>query len=203
MPPPSGQSCANCQYQVLASYPYAGQTRVVGPCHDNPPVADNQWPIVQPGDWCGKWMLSGTPPPPLMPVVSGVADAPAGTASTSGIMMGLGAVTGFSITPIRTGRIVAMITGCCANDSANGGINITGQHGTGNPPANGTAATGMLWSTTQVYYMSNARDIAGFTVVGGNPNLALGVTVWFDLSILATGGGNVTVTNVQCLLFEI
>jgi hypothetical protein len=51
--------------------------------------------------------------------------------------------------------------------------------------------------------MTSARDVAGFTVIGGNPNLALGVPVWFDVSIAATSGGTVSITDVQSLLFEL
>jgi hypothetical protein len=138
-----------------------------------------------------------------MPVASGVAVSPAGTASTAEVMMGLGAMVGFSVTPNRTGRVAAVISGCCANDSANGGLNITGRHGTGTAPANGDPASGLVWATTQHYYMANAKDVSGFTVIGGNPSLALNTPVWFDLSIAATGGGNATLADVQCLLWEL
>jgi hypothetical protein len=51
--------------------------------------------------------------------------------------------------------------------------------------------------------MSNARDVAGFTVIGGFVGLADGTPVWFDLSIAATGGGRASVTDVQCLIWEL
>ena len=59
------------------------------------------------------------------------------------------------------------------------------------------------WSVKQSYFMTSARDVSGFTVIGGNPGLALNVPVWFDVSIAATGGGTATLTDVQCLLFEL
>ena len=206
MPAPSGQSCAVCQYVVMTRSYYAGQMRDYYSCHESPLTSENAWRDVAPTDWCGKWLAAGTlppPPPPLLPVVSGVAPAPAGTASSSAVMMGLGSIAGFSITPMRTGRIVAMLTGCCANSGANGGLSITGRHGTGTAPNNGDAASGALWSTTQDYYMTSARDVSGFTVIGGNPGLALNVPVWFDVAIAATGGGTATISDVQCLLFEL
>jgi hypothetical protein len=55
----------------------------------------------------------------------------------------------------------------------------------------------------QSYFMTSARDVSGFTVIGGNPGLALNVPVWFDVSIAATGGGTATITDVQGLLFEL
>jgi hypothetical protein len=120
-------------------------------------------------------------------------------------MMGLGLVAGFSITPIASGRVAAIIGGCCANSGANGGLHITGRYGSGTAPANGAAITGTTWSITQVYYMTSANDISGFTVIGGfNIGvLAAGTAYWFDVSISATGGGTVTITNVQSLLWEL
>jgi hypothetical protein len=118
-------------------------------------------------------------------------------------MQGLGLLSGFVITPVRTGRIAAMVTGCCANSAANGGLNITGRHGTGTAPANGAAVSGAVWSTTQHYFMTSAKDVSGFTIIGGNPGLALNVATWWDVSIAATGGGTATLTDVQCLLWEL
>jgi hypothetical protein len=138
-----------------------------------------------------------------VPVTSGAVSAPTGTTSATEVMMGRGSNVGFFITPTRTGRIVATIAGCMANNAANGGVTITGRFGTGTPPANGDAFTGTQWSTTQHFFQQSARDVSGFTVIGGNPNLTLGTPVWFDVSISATGGGTATVTDVQGLLFEI
>jgi hypothetical protein len=118
-------------------------------------------------------------------------------------MMGLGASAGFFITPSRTGRIVATIAGCAANNSNNSGFNITGRFGTGTAPANGDPVTGTAWSTTQHYFQSSSKDVSGFTVIGGNPSLTLGTPVWFDISVAAVAGGTVTVTDVQALLYEI
>ena len=138
-----------------------------------------------------------------LPAISKIATNPADTNSTTEVTMGLGNV--FTITPVQTGRVAIVVGGTCANDSVNGGLNITGRYGTGTtPPANGAAgATFGVWSTTQHYYMSNARDIAGFTVIGGFVGLTDGTPVWFDLSIAATGGGRASVTDVQCLIWEL
>jgi len=177
-----------------------------GLCRVDPPTTGpnvSHWAIVQPGDWCSKWTDTDPAPPPQLPAVSGTAAAPAGTTSATAVMMGLGLIGGFSVTPVRTGRVIAMITGCCANSGANGGLDITGHFGTGTAPANGAAAVGNPWSVTQGYFMTSARDVSGFTVIGGNPGLTLNAPVWFDVSVAATGGGTATITDVQGLLFEL
>ena len=200
---PVGVSCSNCTHWQIDS-----NDSNKGTCHHNAPVGQahsNFWTVTIASDWCADHTtvpVGATAPPPL-PVVSGIASAPAGTTSTTEVMQGLGLLTNFSITPVQTGRIIAMITGCCANSATSGGLNITGHHGTGTAPANGTPATGAVWSTTQHYFMTSARDVAGFTVIGGNPGLALNVPVWWDVSIAATGGGTATITDVQCLLWEL
>ena len=148
-------------------------------------------------------MTGGIPTWAMPPAVSGFVTAPTGTTSVTEVMMGLGSTAGFFVTPIRTGRVVATVTGCVANNTANGGATVTGRFGTGSAPANGVAFTGTQWSTTQHFFMQAARDISGFTVTGGNASLTLGTQYWFDVSISATGGGTATVTDVQGLLFEI
>jgi hypothetical protein len=45
--------------------------------------------------------------------------------------------------------------------------------------------------------------VAGFTVIGGFTGLTDLQAVWFDVSIAATGGGNASVADTQCLLWEL
>ena len=195
-------ACSACIYwDVLALDAARGHCRFNAPANATAYPPYISWPVTGGNDWCGQF--ESTPPAALMPVVSGVVPAPAPTAAVAAVMMGLGASQGFFITPNRTGRVVALITGCCANDSANGGLTVTGYHGTGAAPANGAAPSGALWSTTQHYFMAAAKDVSGFTVIGGNPSLALGVPVWFDVAVAATGGGNASITDVQGLLYEL
>jgi hypothetical protein len=193
------RACSTCIYFQPTDAP-------AGLCRFNAPTVGanrySQWAVVEENDWCHNWTDTDPLPPPL-PVVSGIAAAPAGTVSATEVMMGLGGLSGFSITPVRTGRVAAMITGTCANSAANGGLNITGRHGSGTAPANGDPASGTLWSTTQHYFMTSAKDVSGFTVIGGNPSLPLNVPAWFDVSIAATGGGTATVADLQCLLWEL
>lgn len=43
-PPLSEQFCGNCRYFRN------------GACHHSPPWTDNIFPLVDPTDWCGKWV---------------------------------------------------------------------------------------------------------------------------------------------------
>ena len=118
-------------------------------------------------------------------------------------MLGCGLIAGFSITPVRTGRVAAMISGTLTSSTANAQINITGRHDVGTAPANGAGASGQLWASTQHYFTSNAKDVNGFTVLGGNVGLALNVPLWFDISVASPAGGVTTIADVQSLLWEL
>ena len=213
--PPAGQNCGNCVYCIL------NDRLQILECHRGPPsimdrrsypqhFTPNQselgahvWATVGPTDWCGHWSDVPQPATPgSLPAISRVVDNPAPTTSTTEVMMGLGNV--FTVTPVNTGRVAAIVGGTCANSGANGGLNITGRYGTGTPPANGVAAAAYAtWSITQQYFMTSAKDVSGFTVVGGFTGLVDGAAVWFDLSIAATGGGTASITNTQCLIWEL
>jgi hypothetical protein len=136
-------------------------------------------------------------------VVSRAGPDPTGTNSTAELMMGLGAT--FNITPVRTGRVAAIVAGVCQNNASNGGLTMTGRYGAGaTAPANGVAgAPYAVWSTQQHYYMQAASDVAGFTIIGGFVNESLGAPMWFDVSIAATGGGTASIADCQCLLWEL
>jgi len=168
-------------------------------CRVNPPT----WVGVSATlDWCGQW-ADVDPYVSQLPAVSGVAAAQPNITVPADVILGCGLISGFSITPVRTGRVAAMISGTLTSSTANSQINITGRHGTGTAPANGAGAVGSVWATTQHYYTSTARDVNGFTVVGGNPSLATGVPAWFDISIASPAGGTTTIADVQSLLFEL
>ena len=182
----------------------------VGICRFNAPAPPNQsqhaqnnvyWSVTAQDDWCGQYQSS--PPPALMPAVSGVAPTQPSITVATEVMLGLGLVTGFSIIPIRTGRIAAIMSGTLTSSTANAQINITGRQGTGAAPANGAPVTGTLWGTTQHYVIKTSADVHGFTVIGGSTSLPLNVPTWFDLSIASPAGGTTTIDDVQSLLFEL
>jgi hypothetical protein len=174
-------------------------------CHHDPYTQTpqtNTWRQVLLADWCGDWNSQLPPPPPgTLPAISKVVPDPAATNSVADIMMGFGPT--FTLTPVKTGRIAVIIGGTCGNDTANGGLNITGRQGSGTPPVYGAAAIGTQISTIQKYFMTSAKDVSGFTIIGGAVGLILNTAYWFDLSIYAVGGGNANVADVQCLIWEL
>ena len=199
-------ACATCIYwDVFASDASKGLCRFGAPAVSSFVSGQSSvlWTTTDASDWCGQYASAPVPPPPLMPAVSGVAASQPNITVNADTMLGCGLITGFSITPVRTGRIAAIISGTLTSSTANAQINITGRHGTGSAPANGDGASGQLWATTQHYFVSSAKDVHGFTVLGGNPNLALNVPVWFDLSVASPAGGVTTIADIQSLLSEL
>jgi hypothetical protein len=182
--------CGTCVY-------YHARDIDSGFCRHHPPP----WYEVAMTDWCGDYQSS--PPATLMPAVSGVAPTQPSITVATEVMLGLGLVTGFSITPIRTGRIAAIMSGTVTSSTANAQINITGRQATGTASANGAPVTGALWGTTQHYVIKTSADVHGFTVIGGGVSLPLNMATWFDLSIASPAGGTTTIDDVQSLMFEL
>ena len=194
-------ACSACIYwDVLAADATHGYCRYNAPASPTP-SPNVFWPVTGQNDWCGQF--ESTPPAQLMPAVSGVAPTQPNVTGAAEVMLGLGLVTGFAITPIRTGRIVAIVSGTVTNSVANAQINITGRRATGTAPANGAPVTGVLWGTTQHYVIKTSADVHGFTVIGGGTALPLNVATWFDLSIASPAGGVTTIDDVQSVLFEL
>src|SRR6516162_8687898 len=106
-------ACSTCIYwDKSKSGPGVGICRFNAPAPPNlyaHAQNDGYWLVTAQDDGCGQYQSS--PPPALMPAVSGVAPTQPAIAVTAEVMLGLGLVTGFSITPIRTGRIIAIMYG--------------------------------------------------------------------------------------------
>jgi hypothetical protein len=124
--------------------------------------------------------------------------SPTGTGSTTGVMMGLG-LTGCTITPVLTGRVLFEIAGTSSNTTTVG-TTSTLRFGTGTAPSNAAAPTGtqigaIYRGTPAVANGGNPITMAGITT-----GLALGTAVWFDADILVTSGTGSIV--VACIATE-
>src|SRR5712691_7351312 len=76
---------------------------------------------------------------PVTPVVAQSTPAnPTGTNNTTGLMMGLAG----TITPVRSGAIMIVISGDCTDDTISYGAAIQIRFGTGTAPTNGATLTG-------------------------------------------------------------
>ncbi len=119
--------------------------------------------------------------------------------------MGLGLVSGFTITPQVTGNVVVWIAGVALNATGAGdGTNVTGRYGTGTAPSNAaTSGLGTQFGAIQHFIASTTAGQQGFCVMGRITGLALNVAVWFDVSLLAVTAGGSSVKDVQIVVFEI
>ena len=135
----------------------------------------------------------------VQPTVTQASPAnPAGTASTTGVMMGLAG----SFTPVVTGRVLIVLTGNCHNNTAGDGCTVSGRYGTGAAPTNGSALTGTVIGSKFTTSATANADV-GFAVIAIVTGLALGAAIWLDLSLAAFTGGTATMTNPQISVIEI
>lgn len=128
---------------------------------------------------------------------------PTTTTSTTGVMAGIGGT--FKLTPLKSGLVVAMLTGDVYNAvaTAGRGATVTARFGTGTAPSNGAALTGTAFTTT----ISSTRDgttgnTTPFALIGiftGTPATAY----WIDLAQAAVTSGTAVITNLTCIAFEI
>lgn len=125
---------------------------------------------------------------------------PAGTSSTTAVMMGLGSTC--KITPTYSGRVrFEVVTGIATVTAAAASFVATLRQGTGTAPVNGVASTG-----TQVgNQISSAINIAFNLPLGAMSGIVTGLTpgvaVWFDLS-MSISTGSATVSSISCNAFE-
>jgi hypothetical protein len=135
---------------------------------------------------------------------SGTSASPTGNVSTTEKAMGLGLVSGFTITPQVTGNVCVWIAGVALNSTAAGdGTNITGRWGTGTAPSNGaTSGLGTQFGAIQHFIGSTTAGQQGWMVMGRVTGLALNTAVWFDVSLVAVTGGGSTVKDCQIIVFE-
>src|SRR5215475_4444575 len=126
--------------------------------------------------------------------------SPAGTTSTTGVMMGLAV----AFTPQRSGNCLIIFTGMASNSTIGDGVVITGRIGTGSAPTNGAAITGSALTTTaQAHYVApTAATAAGWTIAT-TQGLAVGTPYWLDVAVAAITGGTATVTDLQVVVVEL
>jgi len=123
---------------------------------------------------------------------------PAGTTSTTPVMMGLGIL----FTPLYSGRVKIIIAGEASNNTLNDGFIVYAAYGTGAAPANGAAATG----TTVGNYVTStalaASELKPFTIIGVVTGLTVGTAIWIDLELGAVTGGTASLNNLSIIIEE-
>jgi hypothetical protein len=125
---------------------------------------------------------------------------PAGTTSTTGVMLGLNG----SITPTRTGRVLMALSGTLANATAIGdGAALQLRYGLGSPPANGAALAGTAVGGLAQYVASTTAQTVPVSLQALVSDLRLNTATWVDASLAALTGGTATVTGVSLTLLEV
>jgi hypothetical protein len=132
--------------------------------------------------------------------------APIAPASTTAFtMQGLGG----SITPIRTGIVLIIISGVInsAAGTAGNGITYEISIGAGSAPVNGAALTGVVLGVAQIYTnqasVTAANVNAPFSIQATVTGLTAGTTLWVDLAAKSIATvSDVGLTNVSVTAFE-
>lgn len=135
-------------------------------------------------------------------VLVGAPANPTGSSSASAVMMGLG-VTTCRFTPALSSRAVLTIDGAIVNNTVGQNSIVNIRYGTGAGPANGVAATGTLASGgAPLYGNGSATYQPGFSKTVIVTGLTPGVTIWFDLQIVVSGGTS-TFNGLTCTAREV
>ncbi len=124
--------------------------------------------------------------------------SPTGTASTTGVMMGLAN----SITPNSSGNILIILSGDTYSTGASSFNRLQIRYGTGSAPANGAAPTGTA-SGALLYVKMNGAGPANsvpFSLNGIVSGLSVGTTYWVDVTLSSSGGtANVATTSMSAI----
>lgn len=111
------------------------------------------------------------------------------TTSTTGRMVG---INGNAFTPLYTGKILFLITGYLIGSGGNEAVAEV-YYGTGTPPSQGSAPTGILTLVTAAYTPTTTNNRVPFTlplIVDGTP----GTQYWCDINLLSPSGSGINIT---------
>lgn len=139
----------------------------------------------------------------LKAVFNGAPANPTGTASTTSLMMGLGATC--TITPLGT-RVRFVISGSVNNGTAGGSVKYQLAYGTGTAPANAAAVSGTVFGSAPVQMITSAGGGAQsipFTATGIATGLTPGVAYWFDIQLAAITTGTASVQSLSASAEEV
>jgi hypothetical protein len=126
---------------------------------------------------------------------------PTGSASTTGLMQGLGSTC--QIAPLWSTRIKVEFIGITANSTISQTIGTKVFWGTvaGGVPVNGAAPTGTQVGTNIGPDSGTANFHYPFVNGGIVSGLTPGTNYWIDMSLLTTGG-TATIISISCNAFE-
>lgn len=154
---------------------------------------------------------AGSPCQYALSLTGAVLDAnpanPTATASSTGVMMGIGKDQAGSgahpcaITLVYSTRLHVTIDGTTSNGTAGTNVSQTAKFGTGTAPSNGAAFTGTTVGSTKSASISAGTGVQPFSISANLAGLTPSTAYWFDLDV-STSTGTGTLTNVHCAAME-
>lgn len=199
----SGLAIPNC----TGALTYSTTTHTIG-CNATSAgnVSNTGTPTAnQIAQWTNATTIQGVAYGTLMGTSSYVAGGPAsptGTASTTGVMMGIGGTC--KITPATSGRVRFTIEGNVSNNNAAVSSFLSGRYGTGTAPTNGAASTaGTAFVPNTIQLSSPASNYQLHFIIEGIVASLSGVQYWFD-AVLSTNNAGTTssISNLTCIAQE-
>ncbi len=166
-------------------------------------AAGNRGSFTYSSTGSGQWIAAPTPvknnaTPPA--IGSGSVASPVGTASATGVMMGLGST--FTFTPTAGTRCIVTMVGYGSGSNIST-INIGSRYGTGTAPVNGAAITGTVGSLALSGYLAAAFASVSFCHSFIVTGLVVGTAYWVDLSLANVNSISSTVNNITFTAHEI
>ncbi len=125
---------------------------------------------------------------------------PTGTASTTGVMMGLAG----AITPEVTGNILVILSGDITNGTTGDGAKVQARTGTGTAPSNAAALTGTVCGGLVQYTpVAAGADKVPFSLNCIVSGLTVGTAIWIDAGLAAITGGTASVADLSLTAHEL
>lgn len=151
------------------------------------------------------WRLIATTPAwqsitPATMTVTATPTNPGAITSTSGVMAGI--ATAF--TPVRTGRVLIILSGSVSNTLASVNSKLELRFGGSTPPVFNSAPTGSI--VGKAVNMANNASTAAlrlpFALTGVITNAGIGTAYWTDLCLTVTGG-TVNIYDLSVVVIEL
>jgi hypothetical protein len=110
----------------------------------------------------------------------------------------------FTMTPIRSGKAIVIISGIVNNPTTDVGVTLRGRYGIlGSAPTPGSAAQGTQFGMSQRVLASGLTQFVTFIIHSRLEGLALNTSYWFDVSIQNTSSANAKIQDLQMTIVEV
>ena len=129
-------------------------------------------------------------------LASSVVSSPTGSASSTGLMQGLGSTC--KLTPSISSRVEVVFYAIASNSTATGSARAQVAYGTGTAPVNGASpagtVVGALMQATSITSNASVPIYMSNIITGLTP----GTAYWFDINLAYGGASTASLANVAC-----